>query len=378
VSSAGRAGAPTLPGLAHVASCSFLAARLVPSGHFWVALAGGIALARAGERHGLRAGYGASLSAVLQTVALIGPARVNGPLTQALNAPVIGRLQGRGASRLARLAACLGIRLVHYAVVNLVFVLVVVGGVDAYVATYDKIAEFTRVLPTGATAAFVLTVVGAIGWGTFYSTVQVLAYERALARWPAEPEPGGEPHAAPGEARRVPRRTVAILLAVAAAWVALLANTDPLVLAIVAGALTVAWLVTWTFPRDVVVVGFSLAAALAVGALLPAVIGAVDFDDAARRAARVVLLVLTATWARAAIGAPGLRRAAHRGLWRARRLPSVAEAADITARLESDTRLADAGRALVDQMRDVPQRPLPVADALTAWVAGEAAAYEAP
>ena len=48
------------------------------------------------QRHGLRAGYGASLAAVVQTVALIGPARVNGPLTQALNAPVVGRLQARG------------------------------------------------------------------------------------------------------------------------------------------------------------------------------------------------------------------------------------------------------------------------------------------
>jgi hypothetical protein len=33
---------------------------------------------------------------------------------------------------------------------------------------------------------------------------------------------------------------------------------------------------------------------------------------------------------------------------------------------------------LIDELRDVPQRPLPMADALTAWVASEAAAYEAP
>ena len=35
-------------GLAHVASVSFVGSRIAPSGTFWLALPGGIALARAG------------------------------------------------------------------------------------------------------------------------------------------------------------------------------------------------------------------------------------------------------------------------------------------------------------------------------------------
>ena len=315
---------------------------------------------------------------MLQTVALIGPARVNGPLTQALNAPVVGRLQGRGSSRGVRIAACLAIRLVHYAIINVLFVLVVVGGIDAYVRTYNKIADFTRILPEGAAWAIGLTIVAAIAWGAVYSVIQVLAYERALRRWPTPPAVTGAAPPAPAEARRVDARTAIVLGIVAASWLALLVHLEWITVAVVTAVLAVAWAITRSFPRDVVVVGLALAAVLAIGALVPAVIGAVEFDDALKRAARIVLLVLTATWARAAIGSTGLRRAAHRGLWRARRLPAVAEAADITARLESDTRLAAAGRALIDEMRDVPQKPLPVADALTAWIVAEAAAYEAP
>src|SRR5918998_4888531 len=114
--------APEVEGLAHVAAVSFLASRLAPSGQFWLALAGGVALGRAGARHGLRAGYGASLAAMLETVALIGPARVSGPMTQALNAPLVGRLHGRGASLAVQFSACLAIRLVHYTILNVLFV----------------------------------------------------------------------------------------------------------------------------------------------------------------------------------------------------------------------------------------------------------------
>src|SRR5688500_18089551 len=122
-----------LPGLAHVATCSFLAARLAPSGQFWVALAGGVALARAGAERGLRAGYGVSVAAVVETVALIGPARVNGPLTQALNAPLVGHMHAKGSRFAAQLAACLTIRLVHYALLNVLFVWLVIGGIENYV-----------------------------------------------------------------------------------------------------------------------------------------------------------------------------------------------------------------------------------------------------
>ena len=110
--------APTTTGLAHVATVSFLAARAAPSAQFWIALAGGIALARAAALRGVRAGYGASAAAMLQTVAVMGPARVNGPLTQALTAPLLGALHRRGTRLPLQIAACFAIRLTHYAVLT--------------------------------------------------------------------------------------------------------------------------------------------------------------------------------------------------------------------------------------------------------------------
>src|SRR5688500_305762 len=96
---------PDVTGLAHVATVSFLASRATPSGAFALALAGGVALARAAATHGLRSGYGASAAAILQTVALMGPARVNGPMTQAMSAPPPGRVHAREAGARAEVPA---------------------------------------------------------------------------------------------------------------------------------------------------------------------------------------------------------------------------------------------------------------------------------
>src|SRR5687767_3808130 len=84
-------------GPAHVGVVSFLAARAAPTGGFWIALAGGVALARVAERRGARVGFGASAAAMLETVAIIGPARFGVPLTQAISAPILGRMHARGA-----------------------------------------------------------------------------------------------------------------------------------------------------------------------------------------------------------------------------------------------------------------------------------------
>ena len=362
--------APAL-GLAHVASCSFLASRLAPSGQFFLALGGGVALARAAATEGLRVGYGVSVAAMVQTVALIGPARFNAPLTQALNAPVLGWLMARGASRAVRLAAVLGIRLVHYALLNVLFVAIVVGGLDEYVATYDKIAGFVRFLPEGQTAAIVLTIVGSIFYGLAFSTIQVLVCERALDRWPE----GEEPLLPTGPAARplLPRGAVLVAPAlVAAAWVALLGFLSWETLAVVAGVFVVlsvatrarrAGRTTWT-------VGLVLALTLAVGAMLPALLGAVDVEPAGQRAIRGALLVLTATWARAFAGADGLREFARRVLW--------GHARRIVGALESDTRLRPAADDLIERVGAVELQPKPLADALTAWVATEARAYRPP
>ncbi len=358
-------------GLAHVASCSFLASRLAPSGQFFLALGGGVALARAAATEGLRVGYGVSVAAMVQTVALIGPARFNAPLTQALNAPVLGWLMAREASRAVRLAAVLGIRLVHYALLNVLFVAIVVGGLDEYVATYDKIAGFVRFLPEGQTAAIVLTIIGSIFYGLAFSTIQVLVCERALGRWPE----GEEPELAVTAANRVRLPRGAVLVApalVAAAWVALLGFLSWETLAIVAGAFALLSVVTRArrAGRTTWTVGLVLALTLAIGAMIPALLGAVDVEPAGQRAVRGALLVLTATWARAFAGADGLREFARRILW--------GHARRIVGALESDTRLRPAADDLIERVGAVELQPKPLADALTAWVATEARAYRPP
>jgi hypothetical protein len=357
-------------GLAHVASCSFLASRLAPSGQFFLALGGGVALARTAALEGLRAGYGASIAAMVQTVALIGPARFNAPLTQALNAPVIGWMQARGAGRAARLAACLAIRLTHYALLNVIFVTLVVGGLDEYVATYDKVAGWLHFLPKGQTAAVLLTVAGSIVYGLAFSTIQVLVCERALDRWPP-----GEEHAAPDTpltARERPRRVFLAPALVAIAWVAMLAHlTWPVLAAVGAGLLLVGvGTDARRAGRTVWGVGFVLAAVLALGAMIPALIGAVDLEPAGERAVRAALMVLTATWARAFAGSDGLREFGRRILW--------GESARLIAQLESDARLRPAADDLIERLGKVDTKPVPLADALTEWVAAEARGYRPP
>ena len=117
---------------------------------------------------------------------------------------------------------------------------------------------------------------------------------------------------------------------------------------------------------------------LAVAALGPAVIGAVPWDAAGRRAVRAALLVLTATWVRAVTGSPRLREAARRALVGLRGVPAASEAAQITERLESDGRLLPAARAFLAGFEGVPTRPCPLADALGGWCAAEAAGYQPP
>jgi hypothetical protein len=370
--------------LAHVATCSFLAARLAPSGQFFVALAGGVALARAGSRHGLRAGYGASAAAVVETVALIGPARVNGPLTQAFNAPVVGRLDARGAGFPAQFAACLAIRLVHYALLNVLFVWLVVGGFDAFVDTYDRIAGFVDriigllpgvddVLPEGGTAAIVLTVVMNLALAFFYSSVQVLAYRRALRRWviPPEADDDGDDLDLPQRPPRPTRNAVLVALVTAGAWVAMLVALSWPLLGGVALALALACLPLGRERLKDMKLGLALAAVFALGAIGPAIVGAVPWEAAGQRAIRAALLVLTATWARAAAGSDGVRSLFGSVLWGARFIPAFREAAALTAVLRSDSRLTAAGKDLLERLDGVETKVLPVADALTEWVVAE-------
>jgi hypothetical protein len=368
VPAGGREG---LNGLAHVATVSFLASRLAPSGQFWAALAGGIALARSAERHGLRAGYGASGAAMLETVALIGPARVNGPLTQALNAPAVGWLHGRGRRFPVLFAACLTIRLLHYVALLGLFVWLVIGGVGAYVETYDRIAGFLGFLPEGGTAALVLTVLFNLLVAAFYSAVQVVAYRRALRRWPRAVEDPRAP--APARPPRPARSAVAAVALLVATWALLLAAPTWEVLAAVGAAVALVVVVLPRGRRDGLRLGLVLGMMIGLGALGPALIGAVPFYDAARRALRALALVLTAACARSAVGADGVRALGASVLWSLRALPGAREASGLAAALRIDHRLAPAARDLVERMRPVELRPAPMADALTAWAAAEAA-----
>jgi len=370
-------------GPAHVAVVSFLAARAAPAGGFWIALAGGVAIARVAQRRGARLGFGASIAAMLETVAIIGPARLGIPLTQAASAPMLGRLEARGWPPLPQILACAAIRLLHNAATTAFFIWVVTGGLDAYAGTYDAIGRRLGV-EIGSADALALTLAGLLAWAAFASTVQVLIYRRGLANWDrlaheSDLDPpiagksqardaGAAAAAAPRERRFDPR---AVALAAAVAFGLLLAGTAWALLAAVALWLTVAWGAARP-DQQPLKAGLLFAALLSGGAFAFGLGGGLGLDVAARRAARAALLVLTATWLRGAAGADGLREVSRRVLGRLRRLPALPEASLVLDQIASEGRLAAAARTLERQLRGVPKRALPFVDAVLHWVVREA------
>jgi len=363
-------------GPAHVATVSFLASRAVPSGGFWVALAGGTALARVAQRRGAREGYGASVAAMLETVAIMGPARFGVPLTQALSAPLMGRLEANGRGALAQFLACATIRVLSNALGAAFFVFVIAGGLDAYAGTYENLAGIFGV-EVGERGTVILTLIGLFAWGAFASVVQVTVYRRGLRAWPSVPE--GEdvasPPPEPAHSGRFDPRVIAVAAAVS--FGLLLASTEWILLAAVTAFLAAAWLVSRP-DRRALPTGLALAAALALGALVFSLGAGLGVEVALRRASRAALLVLAATWLRAAAGADGLREVSRRALGRLRALPSAREAAQVLDTIGSEGRLASAGRALLSAIDGVPNRPAPFVDAVLGWVAREAAHYRAP
>jgi hypothetical protein len=372
---------PASSGPAHVAVVSFLAARAAPTGGFWIALAGGVALARVAERLGARLGFGASAAAMLETVAIIGPARVGIPLTQALTAPLLGRLEARRWPVLPQIAVCGAIRLLHNTATTAFFIWVITGGLDAYAGTYDAIGRRLGI-EIGTADALALTAAGLLAWAGFASTIQVLVYRRGLRGWedvehePASTSPhwggGAEaPRATPSGRRRFDPR--AITLAAAVAFALLLASTVWWLLAGVAAWLGLAWLASQP-DRGPLPTGLVFAALLGGGAFVFGLGGGLGLDIASRRAARAALLVLVATWLRGAAGADGLREVSRRVLGRLGRLPAAPEAAMVLDQVASEGRLVAAGRALADHLRGVRRRPLPLLDAMLGWVVRESAA----
>jgi hypothetical protein len=363
-------------GPAHVAVVSFLAARAAPSGGFWIALAGGVALARVAQRRGARPGFGASIAAMLETVAIIGPARFGIPLTQAITAPLLGRLEARGWSPLPQVAVCAVLRILHNGITTAFFIWVITGGLDAYAGTYDAIGRRIGI-DVGTADALVLTAAGLLVWGVFASVVQVLVYRRGLAQWPDEEDAGGVDGDIRRERNAEARRRFdprAITLTAVVLFVVLLASTDWIVLGTIALFLTAAWLISRP-DSEPLPTGLLFAAILAFGALIFALGGGLGIDVALRRAARAALIVMVATWLRAAAGAEGLREVFRRALSRLRAIPSLPEATEVLDRIAAEGRLAGAARTLGDQLRDVRLRPIPFCDAVLVWVVIEAQAF---
>jgi hypothetical protein len=380
------AAPPAPAGPAHVAVVSFLAARAAPTGGFWIALAGGVALARLAERRGARLGFGASIAAMLETVAIIGPARFGIPLTQAATAPLLGRLQARGVGVVLHVLACGAIRLLHNSATTAFFIWIVTGGLDAYAGTYDSLGRRVGI-DIGTSDALVLTAAGLLAWAVFASVMQVLVYRRGLRDWDdtardiqetsatGRADATAAPAGPPSRPRRFDPR--AITLAAAVAFALLLSSTDWLLLAGVSLWLAASWALS-RGDRGPVPTGLLFAAILAAGAFLFTLGGGLGIDEALRRATRAALLVLVATWLRAAAGADGLREVARRALGRLQRVPAAPEAAEVLDGIASEGRLAAAARTLADELGAVRMRPLPVLDAVLGWVVREAAAFRPP
>ncbi len=361
-------------GLAHVATVSFLASRATPPIGFFVALAGGVALARVGQLRGARWGYGASVAAMLQTVAIIGPVRFGVPLTQAMTAPLLGVLEARGVGARVQMLVCALIRLIQNALTS-AFVILVLTGLDVYLDSYDTIAGFIPLLPEGRAAAWIVTVGSLLAWAVFASAVQVWVYRRGLHGWPR----AGEEHslhvdAAPsGEADREqagrfdPR---AVALAAAIAFGLLVSSISWLMLGAVAAWLAIAALAS-RGDRTVVPLGAGLALVLGTVIFSIAMLGGQGIEDSLARGTRAALLVLVATWLRAAAGTAGLREVSRRALGRLRRLPAAAEAVLVMDQLGSGRQLGAAARSVLAALKAVPAQVVPVLDAVLGWVAVE-------
>jgi hypothetical protein len=360
-------------GLAHVGAVSFLVARVSPAGSFWLSLTGGAALAREADLRGMRAGYASSAAAMLETVAIFGPLRINNPLTQAISAPLLGAMHARGRRPLTMFLACLVIRLLHYTVLTALAVFVLIG-TKAYAGSYHTLFGWLPFLPKGLAGALVLTAIVDLFAAMFFSAVQVAFYRHAILGWDgrvAEASPQRRParaEPAPKTGGLDPRFALVVATLVT---VLLLASHSWPVIGAVAGWLAVAWIFARHGDREVVKVGLVLAATLALGTLIPSLIGGLGIDEAAQRTIRAALLVMVPTWLRLAAGSDGLREAFRRTLLRVP-VPGARDASQILSELDSGPLLVSSGRALREQLRGVEQRPLPIADAILSWAANEA------
>jgi hypothetical protein len=206
----------------------------------------------------------------------------------------------------------------------------------------------------------------------FATAVQVMVYRRGLRRWPGQPTAVAAPTAVSERAAARPGRfdPRAVALASAVAIALLLSGFSWPLLGAVAAWLVIASL-TCRGDASVVTVGVVLALVLALAILATTLVGGLGVDTSLRRAARAGLIVLVATWLRAAAGSAGLCEVSRRGLTRMRRLPAMSEAAHVMDQLGSGHALRSAAASAVAALRSSRGRPLAVVDAVLEWVATE-------
>jgi hypothetical protein len=309
---------------------------------------------------------------MLQTVAMLGPLRLSGPLTQALSAPLLGSMHARRRGWRSMFAVCAAIRLALYAALTSFTVLVLLGPAG-FAGSFDATLGRLPFVPDGLAGALLITAITQLVAAVFFSTIQVGLYRRALGSWP---EPGlaeqRQVAAAPATAERAGADPRAVLAAAAVVTVVLLFTHAWVVLGAVAVWLAGAAVLARHGDRDVIKIGLLLAAMLAAGTLIGSLIGGLGVNEAASRTVRAALLVLVATWMRAAASSTGLREAFRRGLLHLRRLPGAADAAHLLGELDSGRLLAGSAAALQERLRGVTHRPLPIADAVLQWAAHEA------
>lgn len=356
--------------MASVAALTFLAARAVPLG-WTVAVAGGLPLARAGERHGTRAGYATAAASLVETTAIMGPARMGIPIPHAASAPLLGVLHARRAGFLALATAGAVIRTAYY-LASAAFSILVLIGLDAYLGTYERLRDFAGFLPAGRAAALWLTFAQIVAWSIGAGLIQAWALRRGLRRWDAEvaTAPHVGPAASPSGDEPGRRRPGRIVLAGLTGFVVAVASTDPRVLAAVAGALALAWLLTRVGGRAFLR-GLALAAPLALSTLAFGLIGGIGTGQAVRRFVRVALLVLIAVWVRSAAGRAGLRAVLVGAVGRVRRVAVIAMTAEVLAGSTEAGDPAGAAARLGARLRAVRRRPVPILDAALGWLATE-------
>ena len=356
--------------MANVAALTFLAARAVPLG-WMVGVAGGLPLARAGQRHGGRAGYAAATASLVETMAIMGPARMGIPIPHAASAPWLGVLHARGRSLLVLALAGAVVRAGYYVATGAFSILVLIG-LDAYVGSYEQLAEVITFLPAGQAAALWVTLIALMVWSVGAGLIQAWVVRRGLRQWEelaAEVAVVCETAPLRRAAPAHPRAGLLVLLALVG-FVATLSSTDLRFLAVVATVLALAWLAT---PADLGTLGrgLLLALPLALSTLAFGLVGGIGAELAIARASRVGLLVLTAVWVHRAAGSAGLRDQALRLVRRLRRFPTLALAGTVLGVSIASGDFGGAARRLGHRLRVTPRRPTPVLDAALVWLAEE-------